>query len=102
MKLPKLIKRYCKYCKKHSEQKVAPSKRGSPSTMTYGSKVRAKKRGVARGIGNRGRYSKKAITKFKMTGKKMTKKTDLRYTCKECKKTSVQNQGMRAKRVEFV
>ena len=49
-----------------------------------------------------GRYSKKAITKFKMTGKKGTKKTDLRYTCKECKKTMVQNKGMRAKRVEFV
>ena len=41
--------------------------------MSYGSKNRAKRRGAARGIGNRGRYSKKAITKFKMTGKKMTK-----------------------------
>ena len=53
-------------------------------------------------MGNRGRYSKKAITKFKMTGKKMTKKTDLRFTCKECKKTQVQRKGIRAKKVEFV
>jgi len=102
MKIPKLIKRYCKYCKKHTEHKVAQTKRGSPSSMSYGSKVRARRRGAARGIGNRGRYSKKAITKFKMTGKKATKKTDLRYTCKECKKTHVQRKGIRAKRVEFV
>jgi len=102
MKIPKMIKRYCRYCKKHTEQKVAQSKRGSPSTLSYGSKTRAKRRGAARGMGNRGRYSKKAITKFKMTGKKMTKKTDLRYSCKECKKTTMQKQGIRAKRVEFV
>jgi ribosomal protein L44E len=102
MKIPKLIKRYCKFCKKHTEQKVSQNKKGSPSTLSYGSKVRAKKRGVARGIGNRGRYSKKAITKFKMTGKKMTKKTDLRYSCKDCKKSSVQSQGIRAKKVEFI
>ena len=102
MKIPKMIKRYCKFCKKHTEQKVAQVKRGAPSSMSYGSKTRARRRGSARGFGNMGRYSKKAITKFKMTGKKMTKKTDLRYTCKECKKTSVQKQGIRAKRVEFV
>ena len=49
MKLPKLMKRYCKYCKKHTEQKVAQTKRGRPSTLSYGSKVRARKRGAARG-----------------------------------------------------
>ncbi len=102
MKISKTRKRYCAKCKKHTEHKVAQTKRGSPSTLGYGSKVRARRRGAARGMGNRGRYSKKAITKFKMTGKKMTKKTDLRYTCKECKKTHVQKQGIRAKRVEFV
>lgn len=102
MKKPKTMMRYCKYCKKHTEHKVAQTKRGAPSSMSYGSKVRARKRGVARGMGNRGRYSKPAITKFKMTGKKMTKKTDLRYTCKECKKSHVQKKGIRAKRVEFI
>ena len=102
MKLPKLIKRYCKYCKKHTDQNVAQVKKGKPRSMTYGSKNRAKRRGQARGMGNKGRYSKKAITKFKMTGKKMTKKTDLRYTCKECKKTTMQKKGIRAKKVEFV
>lgn len=69
--------------------------------MTYGSKLRAKRRGKARGKGNLGRYSKPAISKFKMTGKKASKKVDLRYTCKECKKTHVQNKGFRTKRLEM-
>ena len=69
--------------------------------MTYGSKIRAKRRGLARGQGNRGRYSKPAISKFKMTGKKTSKKVDLRYECKECKKQHVQRKGFRAKTVEF-
>ena len=101
MKLNKIRKRYCPYCKKHTEHTVTANKRGSPRSMTYGSKVRAKRRGQARGKGNLGRYSKPAITKFKMTGKKASKKVDLRYTCKECKKTHVQKKGFRAKRLEF-
>ena len=53
-------------------------------------------------MGNLGRYSKPAITKFKMTGKKTTKKTDIRYQCVVCKKSTVQSQGMRLKKLEFV
>jgi len=102
MKFPKLTNRLCPYCKVHTSHKVALNKKKGPRSMTYGSKLRAKRRGSAKGTGNLGRYSKPAITKFKMTGKKMTKKTDLRYTCKECKKTTAQSQGIRAKRVEFV
>lgn len=102
MKLPKTKKRYCPKCRKQTEHKVAQAKRRNPSSLTYGSKYRAKKRGQARGHGNRGRYSKPAISKFKATGKKSTKKTDLRYTCSVCKKTQVQKSGVRAKRVEFV
>ncbi|MBW2991844.1 50S ribosomal protein L44e [Candidatus Woesearchaeota archaeon] len=102
MKLKKSVKRYCPYCKKHTEHKVGQSKKKNPSSLTYGSKIRAKRRGSAKGYGNKGRYSKPAISKFKMTGKKTTKKTDLRYECKECKKTHMQRSGFRAKRVEFV
>lgn len=101
MKLPKTIMRYCPYCKKHAEHKINITKKKAASSMTYGSKVRARKRGQARGIGNLGRYSKPAVTKFKMTGKKATKKTDFRYECKICKKQHVQKQGIRAKKVEF-
>ena len=101
MKMPKIMNRYCPYCKKHVEHKVFQTKRRNASTLTYGSKIRARRRGAARGMGNLGRYSKPAISKFKMTGKKSTKKTDLRYECKECKKQHTQNKGFRAKRVEF-
>lgn len=102
MKIPKTVKKLCKNCKKHTEQKVAQQKKKSASPMSIGSKYRAKKRGLAKGTGNLGRYSKPAVTKFKRSGAKNTKKTDLRYTCVECKKMSCQSHGIRAKKVEFV
>ncbi|RMF05509.1 50S ribosomal protein L44e [Candidatus Woesearchaeota archaeon] len=102
MKVPKNVKTHCPYCKKHTEHKVTQNKRKNASSLSYGSKVRARRRGKARGFGNLGRYSKPAVTQFKMTGKKTTKKTDLRFECKECKKTHIQGKGVRAKRVEFV
>lgn len=102
MKIPKTVKRYCPYCRKHTEHKVSQTKKKSPSSLKKGSKYRARKRGLARGMGNRGRYSKPAISKFKMAGKKTSKKTDFRYQCSVCKKTHTQKQGIRTKRVEFV
>jgi len=101
MKRPKTTKRLCPHCKKHTEHKITQNKKKNASSLSYGSKVRARRRGKARGFGNRGRYSKPAVSKFKMTGKKSTKKTDLRYECKECKKSHMQSKGIRAKRVEF-
>ncbi len=102
MKIPKTIKRYCKFCRKHTEQKVAQNKKKAASSLSRGSKYRARKRGSARGIGNLGRYSKPAVTKFKRTGAKNTKKTDLRYTCGVCKKSTSQPFGLRSKRVELI
>ncbi len=102
MKIPKTIKRYCKYCRKHTEQKVAQNKKKAASSLSRGSKYRARKRGRARGNGNLGRYSKPAVTKFKRTGAKNTKKTDLRYTCSVCKKTNCQRFGIRSKKVELI
>ncbi len=101
MKLPKTVNRYCPYCKKHTSHRVSLNKKRNPRTMTYGSKIRARRRGQARGIGNMGRYSKPAISKFKMTGKKASKKTDLRYECSECKKTHIQREGFRSRKIEF-
>tara|TARA_Y100000034_G_scaffold3294_3_gene3971 strand:+ start:60 stop:374 length:315 start_codon:yes stop_codon:yes gene_type:complete len=103
MKLPKTKKRYCPYCKKHTEHKTSQAKRkthGSKHTQTRGSKKRARKRGRL-GTGNKGRFSRKAIGKFKATGKKLTKKTDLRFTCKQCKKSHIQKKGKRAKKIEI-
>lgn len=101
MKIPRIIKRHCPFCKKHTEHKVMQTKSKAPSSLKRGSKYRARKRGRARGYGSLGRYSKPAITKWKMTGKKRSKKTDLRYECKECKKKHSQRKGTRTKRIEF-
>lgn len=104
MKIPKTTKRLCKFCKKHTEQKITQAKKKTPSSahpMGYGSKKRMKKRGQGRGYGNLGKLSKGALTGWKRYGKKTSKKTDLRYTCKECGKTTTQKRGIRAKKIEF-
>ena len=66
MKIPKTTKRFCPYCKKKTEQKIklvsTGAKRGA---LKRGSKQRAKLRGNNRGIGNKGRWSKPAVSKFK-------------------------------------
>ena len=101
MKIPKTTKRHCPTCNKHTEHKISlvssGHKRGS---MKRGSKDRAKKRGLARGHGNLGRYSKKPVTQFK-SKVKTTKKSNLMYTCKECKKSTIQKKGMRAGKVQL-
>ncbi len=102
MKIPKTVNRLCRTCKKHTPQKVALNKRKAASSLSRGSKVRSRLRGLARGTGNLGRYSKPAVTKFKRAGAKNTKKTDIRYTCTICKKSSCQPSGMRAKKVELI
>ncbi len=102
MKFPKTKNTYCPHCRKHTECKLFQVKKGVPSPLSYGSKIRAKRRGKARGFGNLGRYSKPAVTKFKMTGKKQTKKTDLKFQCAVCKKFHLQSKGFRTKKVEIV
>jgi len=98
MKIPKTTKRYCPYCKKQTEQKIKiVSTGGKRGTLTRGSKSRAKLRGQSRGIGNKGKYSKPAVSKFKRKTK-TTKKTNIMYTCKECGKSKYR-QGRRNKRV---
>jgi len=97
MKIPKTVNRYCPYCNKRTEQKVkligTGGKRG---TLRRGSKERARLRGLNRGIGNKGRFSKPAVSKFKRKSK-TTKKTNIMYTCSVCKKSKYR-QGRRNKR----
>ncbi len=99
VKIPKTTKRYCPYCKKRTEQKIKQvSSGGKKRALTRGSKIRARLRGRARGIGNLGRYSKKAVSKFKMKTK-TTKKAQILYTCKECGKSKNRKKGLRAGKV---
>src|SRR3989338_2528260 len=101
MKLPKTIRRYNPKLRKHTLHKILLVKKRMSSSLTYGSKIRARLRGRARGHGNLGRYSKAAVTKWKMTGKKQTKKADIRFECTETKKQHGKIYTFRAKKVEF-
>ncbi len=103
MKIPKSTKRYCPKCKKATETKIefykASGKRGS---LSRGSLVRARRRGQGTGVGNLGKWgSKPAISKWKRTGAKSSKKSTLKYTCKVCNKSTQQKEGFRAKKLEF-
>lgn len=104
MKIPKTRRTHCPFCRKHTVHKVTEAKRKTPFSahpLSYGSKIRAKRRGRL-SIGNKGKYSKPPISKWGMTGKKGSKKTDFRFQCTVCSKIHVQRYGIRVKRVEFV
>lgn len=96
---------FCPICKKHTEHGVHPAKKrtmGTAHPRSHGSKYRMAERGKSTGTGNKGRMSKGALSGWKMYGKKGSKKTDLRFTCKTCKKTNVQRKGFRAKKLELL
>ncbi|RME31105.1 50S ribosomal protein L44e [Candidatus Woesearchaeota archaeon] len=103
MKVPKTMNRHCPRCRKHTAHKVIQSKargRNQAHPLSTGSKKRVRLRGERRGAGNLGKYSKPP--KPKMVGKKLSKKSDFRYQCSECKKMHVQRSGIRAKKIELV
>tara|TARA_Y100000310_G_scaffold1020_1_gene1417 strand:- start:14749 stop:15057 length:309 start_codon:yes stop_codon:yes gene_type:complete len=102
VKLPKKSKKYCNKCKKHSEHTVSIAKKRDRGTLKKGSIARRTKRGIESGYGNKGKTSKGAISSFKRTGAKTSKKQDLRYKCGACNKMSVQAKGLRAKKLELV
>lgn len=98
MKLPKTVNRYCPFCNEKTKQKIklvgTGGKRGA---LRRGSKERAELRGRGkRGIGNKGKWSKPAISKNKRKSK-TTKKTNIMYICEKCGKARYR-QGRRNKR----
>lgn len=102
MKIPKTSMKYCKHCRKHTEHSIFQSKKRERSSLKKYALARLRKRSAGPvGYGNKGRYSRKAISKFKMSGAKSSKKVDLRFKCKVCNKVGVQNQGFRTKRPVF-
>lgn len=97
MKIPKTTNRFCPHCNKKTNQKIKLVSTGAKrGTLTRGSKQRAMLRGKNRGIGNKGRWSKPAVSKFKRKSK-ITKKTNIMYTCSVCGKSKYR-QGRRNKR----
>ncbi len=102
MKLKSSVRRYCPYCRKHTQQKVSQIKAGGKrGSLKKGSLIRAKKRGLARGTGNLGKYgSKPAVSSFKRTVKS-SKKISLLFTCSVCGKKSMSEISHRIKKVEI-
>ena len=101
MKSPKIKKAYCPKCKKHTDHKVAQAKNKERGSLKKGSIKRAKKRGRGTGFGNTGKWgSKPAISKWKRTGAKASKKINLILTCKECKKSTI-SATKRVKKLEL-
>jgi|SRR3989344_5165736 len=102
MKLPRKTNRYCPHCKKKTEQKISQVSSGAKrGTLRRGGIERSKKRGLGRGIGNKGKWgSKPAVSKFKRKTK-TNKKTNIIYTCSVCKKIRYQKKGIRAGRLQL-
>jgi large subunit ribosomal protein L44e len=102
MKVPKKLKKYCPKCKTQKEMSVSIAKQQGKNKvhpMSRGSKRRIKLRGGFRGAGNKGSFSRGAITKWKRYGAKKSKKVNLKMQCKDCGR-SIIFIGNRAKKVE--
>jgi len=101
MKIPKTTNRFCPYCRKKTAQKIKIiSTGGKRGTLKRGGIARAKLRGRGIGMGNKGKWgSKKAISKNKRKAK-TTKKTNIMYTCQECKKSKYQKHGERCGKLQ--
>jgi len=96
MKIPKTIKKYCPYCKKHTEQKVIVERtKARPATKKY-----ALKWGVRHYAKISSGYvgSPRPIIHDKA---KTTKKANLRFECPVCKKSYFKQNPIRLKKVEL-
>ncbi|CAG1008950.1 MAG: 50S ribosomal protein L44e [Candidatus Methanoperedens sp.] len=92
MKIPKNFNTYCPSCKTHTLHVVERVKKGQASTLTR--IVRQKARHT--GIGNSGKFSKVP------GGDKPTKRINLRYRCKTCKKAHQKPKCFRSGKFEIV
>ncbi|MBD3191997.1 MAG: 50S ribosomal protein L44e [Candidatus Heimdallarchaeota archaeon] len=98
VKIPARMRTHCPKCNKHTEMTVKQERGGRRgSGLVKGSRSARRHN---KGFGNKGKYSKKAITQSKMASK-TSKKVDLRLTCTECKSTWVRSYP-RTRRVEIV
>ena len=103
MKLPKETNRYCPYCRKKTKQTVGTARQKSRSAshpMSRGSRARLKSRGLLSGTGNKGKYSKPPIAKWKRKSKS-TKRITVMYTCTICKKSKGIKKAIRTGRLQI-
>ncbi len=96
MKLPKVVRRYCPYCKKHTEHKLIIVKKRKSSPLKKGERYRREK--IRHGYGGFPYSIQRKRGRYKV---KLSKKIDLRFECTVCKKQHVWRQGLRARKVEI-
>ncbi len=92
MKIPKEQRRYCKYCRKYTVQKVKKVKNKPRRKQAMSQRRHLRK------LAGYGSFPAK---KPKGRGKPTTK-LDFRYICKECGKQNIIGKGFRIKKVEMV
>ncbi len=91
MKIPKKTKKYCPYCKTHTDSKILMAKTGGPrGTLKHGQRRHQRRSGV-RGYG--GMPQPKAAARAKTS-----KRTSVIYQCEKCKKKHVKQHNIRAKK----
>ena len=103
MKLPEKTNRYCPHCKKQTSQTVSVAKQKSRSSahpLSRGSTGRVKMRGLNRGFGNQGRYSRPALKSWKRKTKQ-TKRLTILYTCTVCKKSKGIKKARRVSKIQI-
>ena len=91
------MNRYCPYCRKKTEQKLKEPSKNKASSLKRGGKLRIRRRGLWRGIGNQGRYSR--MKNQQKGNRKTTKKTNIMYTCQKCGKAKYQKKGVRTSKL---
>lgn len=88
---PRVMKRYCPSCKKHTEQEVERAKKRKASEFKWGQR---RFRRVTAGY--------RGFPRPKPEGReKPTRKVLLKHTCKECKKINHSDHSIRAKKFEL-
>ena len=91
MKIPKLMKLYCKKCNKHTEHKLKQFKPGKARSMSKGT----------RKMDHKHKHGYGGKTKFPATVKKQNKKPTFLAECAVCKKKAYFVIPKRMKKVEF-
>ena len=91
MIIPKMQKRYCPFCRKHTEHTVEEAKR-RPRKQASKSQRRFLRK--LKGYGSFPKENPKGR-------EKPTRKTDFRYKCSSCGKKHTLGKGYRIKKIEF-
>lgn len=92
MKMPKKQRRYCPFCRKHTQHAVEEAKR-KPRRQTTKSQRR-----FLRKLAGYGSFPKENPK----GREKPTRKLDLRFVCAECKRKHPVGDGFRIKKLEFL